>query len=40
MSSTYSGMNPDEYREELIDMGATAADADAAAADLRRKQSS
>jgi hypothetical protein len=34
----YDGMDPDEYRGELLDAGASAQDADVAAADLRRRQ--
>lgn len=34
----YEGLDPDQYRDELIEMGATEEDAEAAAADLRASQ--
>lgn len=34
----YDNLNPEDYRQALVEMGATAEDADAAVEDLRRQQ--
>lgn len=36
--SAYEGRDPEEYRRELLDMGADAKDAEAAVENLRREQ--
>jgi hypothetical protein len=36
--SAYEGMDPEEYRRELLDMGADPEDANAAAEQLRKAQ--
>lgn len=37
--SEYDGMDPEQYRRELLDMGADPKDADAAVENLKRVQS-
>jgi len=36
--AAYEGMDPEEYRRELLDMGADPEDANAAVENLKRKQ--
>lgn len=39
MGKPYDGMDPEDYRRELIDMGADPEDANTAAEELRKRQS-